>query len=535
MTVGAMTLTCLLLAAGQVPSDLVALNQTKVRFPLNINLARRQEISQIKLYVSSDRGLSWQQEAVVAPDQDAVYFYAPRDGEYWLQVATVSRNGKQEPDNIYRVPPGRIAKVLIDTLKPLVRITAAQRQADEIAVAWEIQEDHPDPASLKLEYQTAGSSALTWTPAAAPAALIGQARIYVPVPQAVRLRLQMKDRAGNLSVAEAEVAGLGGITPTAFMPAGQTAALTTPPAPGLVTPPGPPPAPAAAAAQPAPAPPAAPPVDKAWAGVPPPPPGAGQAEPPAPQRSEATPRVVASSDALPPPAAAPAAPPAVEAAAKQLPQLQVVNTKIVTMKYQLDKIGPSGVGAVELWLTPDDGATWMPFADDPKAEVKAPGATIERTVELPGEGVYGFRLVVKSKAGLGDPPPRAGDLPEMRVEVDLTPPLAKLYEPVPDPQHPNTLLFTWKCEDKNLAQSAVTLEWAERRDGTWQVIAAGLPSQPSQYSWQLPATMPVHVYLRMRVRDNAGNEQVVVTAEPQLVDLAKPVGRLVSISATPRH
>jgi hypothetical protein len=523
-----MTLACLLLAPGQVPGNPVALNQGKVRLPLTFDLARRQEISQVKLFASADRGLNWHEESVVAPEQEAIYFYAPRDGEYWLQVATISRQGKQEPDNVYKRPPERIVKVLIDTLMPVVRITSAQRQGSEIVVAWEIQEDHPDLASLKLEYVTAGAPSAVWVPAAAQPALIGQARVPVPGPQAVRLRLQMKDTAGNLSQAEADVAGPGGILPTAFTPQAQAAALlATPPAAPVVPPPAPVagslPRETASAAQPPPAP------------APVLPPRTDSVAPPGPA-AERAPRLVASSDTPPPPpTSAPAAPAAVPAPASHLPPLQVVNSTVLTMEYQLDKVGPSGVGSVEVWVTQDDGRTWQKGADDDE-EIKkgsVSGGKYRRVLQLPGEGIYGFRLVVQSKAGLGDPPPKAGDLPEMRVEVDTTAPIAKLYEPVADPRQPNALLFRWECLDRNLAANPVTLEWAERREGPWQLIAPGLPNQPSQYSWQLPGALPVHVYLRLRVRDTAGNESVAVTPTPQLVDLSKPVGRLLSIAPTP--
>ena len=39
------------------------------------------------------------------------------------------------------------------------------------------------------------------------------------------------------------------------------------------------------------------------------------------------------------------------------------------------------------------------------------------------------------------------------------------------------------------------------------VIGANLPNT-GRHSWQVPAGVPVEVYLRLRVRDNAGNEAV---------------------------
>jgi hypothetical protein len=49
----------------------------------------------------------------------------------------------------------------------------------------------------------------------------------------------------------------------------------------------------------------------------------------------------------------------------------------------------------------------------------------------------------------------------------------------------------------------------------------------------LPDRLPVEVYLRLRARDLAGNESVAVTAEPQLVDLSEPEGKLLNVSVSP--
>jgi hypothetical protein len=163
------------------------------------------------------------------------------------------------------------------------------------------------------------------------------------------------------------------------------------------------------------------------------------------------------------------------------------------------------------------------------------GGRQQATVELPGEGIYGFILVVKSKAGLGKPPPRPGDVPEIRVEVDTTPPLAQLFAPSPDPLQPGALILKWNATDanNNLTNHPITLEWAEKRDGPWTIIMADMPNT-GKYSWPLPDHLPVQVYMRLRVKDLAGNESIAVTQDPQLVDLSEPEGRLLDVSVVPR-
>jgi hypothetical protein len=528
MTVGTLTLACVLLATGQVPDDVAAFNQVRVRLPIEIQPARRQEISQITLYVSADKGQTWNQEAVALPDKTEFTFNAPADGEYWFRVATKDLRGRQEPENIYQGPPAQ--KILIDTLKPLVRIVSARREGEDVAVAWEIQEDHPDLKSERLEYHTPDMPEGTWEQAMLTQSLSGQTRVRIPGQKAARIRLQMKDTAGNLSLAEATVAAGSGITTAGFTPEGTGPAPVRPasqtmPAPAEALKPGP-------GAVPVPTPPA-PQADR----VPLPGPAAGQAVlPPAPRPEQAPADAgavpVASSDA--PPLGQSGALPSTAFANRPLPAAQIVNSTELTMKYRLDRVGPSGVGKVELWLTTDDGRSWQRWAEDPEAAASLHGGEYQRRVELPKEGVYGFRLVVQSPVGLGDAPPQPGDPPEMRVEVDMTAPKAQLYC-MPDPDHDNALLLRWECEDKNLAGMPVILEWAEQREGPWQRIAPPLAARPNLYSWALPPGTPVYVYLRLRVRDTAGNEGVAVTPRPQLADLSKPTGRLLAISPTTRH
>jgi hypothetical protein len=220
-----------------------------------------------------------------------------------------------------------------------------------------------------------------------------------------------------------------------------------------------------------------------------------------------------------------------------LPPAKHVNIKEVDLEYELTRTGPSGIGSVDLWWTLDDGQTWEKAPNPEVKDLVKDGlqTRYQRTVALlEGDRVYGFSLVVKSRAGLGKAPPKAGDVPEVRIELDTTPPLAQLFSPRQDPTKKDNLILSWKASDKNLTDKPITLEWAERPDGTWQTIAADIVDS-GQYSWRPAPGMPVQVYLRLRVRDQAGNESVAVTPEPQLIDLTEPEGHLVNVTAPARR
>src|SRR5262249_48107973 len=120
---------------------------------------------------------------------------APADGLYWFNICVVDTQGRREPSDIFRSAPRQ--KVLIDTLQPNIRVVSAERQGDDIVVAWEIQEEHPDLATLKLEYRAVDAPAWMWTPVNITPALIGQARFRVTTFGPLAVHMEMTDQAGN--------------------------------------------------------------------------------------------------------------------------------------------------------------------------------------------------------------------------------------------------------------------------------------------------------------------------------------------------
>jgi hypothetical protein len=549
MSPGNLTLTCLLLVAGQAPADLVYFNQRAMKIPIDIEPARRREVKEFILYVSADRGKSWDPSAREAPDKEFFAFRAPADGEYWFRIAAKNLQGRQEPENIYAGPPQQ--KVLIDTLhKPSLRIASARRVGQELVVAWEAQSElPPDPTSMKLEYRMLDGSASVWFPVGLTPGPTGEARTRVLSPGRVAVRMQFRDVAGNLASHEAEVPGADGIVSNSS-PLNQ-GALPAPPPPAPIVPvtgapetslppPGvagpsklavPPPVAPGVAAQSSAGSPVSPPNPPAPLN-PPQPVGGGpervpgqtlarggnDSEPVAttPQRGQTAPQ-----PGPPTPASAPH---------RAAPPVRLVNTREVALEYQLSRLGPSGIGSVILYLTADGGQKWAEFKDEkPDLTNAAIGSKYQRVLTLPpGEGVYGLILVVQNKGKIGKPKPKPGDVPEMIIEVDLTPPNAKLWGPQVDPERRDAVVLQWAAQDKNLPANPVILEWAEKAQGPWKVIAADLPGT-GKHSWQVPAGTPVEVYLRLRVRDNAGNEAVAVTDTPQTIDLVEPEGQLIGV------
>jgi hypothetical protein len=551
MLMGTLALALLSFAPGADPGDdIVPMNCRNFQIPIKIAEAQRSKIKELILFYSSDQGATWQQAAMATPDKNAFAFYAPTDGLYWFHLCVVDDHGGRVPADIYKTPPRQ--KILVDTLKPNLRITSAERHGDDIAVSWEIQEDHPDLNTLKLEYRTPDAPSWMWYKAQVSPAMNGQAQFRFASSGSVTVRMQIMDQAGNVGSDQREVQ-VAGMTPapaatgagvvTASVPSNSAPSLPAPQPSAPLTPPAPPlPVSNSVTAAPAPAvpPPAlpvmgtnpdraqavqqvstivTPPADRAWT----------PASTPAYQQPISSGGDSSGRNAVPSSTVSGAMPggqPYPQSGS--LPALQITNSAQVTLDYVVSKVGPSGVGSVELFLTQDDGQTWQKYADDP--DLKPP-----MTVNLPGEGVYGMKLVVSSRAGLGRRIPKAGEAPQMRLEVDSTPPLAKLLPPQADPRRRDSLILSWSASDRNLAANPVSLQWAENPDGPWQSIGDQLTNS-GHYNWQLPSNMPYRVYLRLLVRDTAGNVGIDQTPDAVLIDLQEPEAQLKGLlTVAPAH
>lgn len=180
------------------------------------------------------------------------------------------------------------------------------------------------------------------------------------------------------------------------------------------------------------------------------------------------------------------------------------------LEYQVDQVGSSGVKHVELWCTRDGGKTWQTIGEDPDN-------VSPMTVQVDDEGTYGFKLVVCNGSGLKGRTPRAGDMPEYWVVVDLTTPEASLISAEPGAQG-GTLVIRWQASDSDLAEWPIALSYSESPEGPWTPIAAGLENTGS-YAWALDETVPEQAYVRLEARDSAGN--VGVSVSPTAIPTAQ--------------
>jgi len=201
----------------------------------------------------------------------------------------------------------------------------------------------------------------------------------------------------------------------------------------------------------------------------------------------------------------------------------MIRSRAFELKYDLPQAALRS-RRVEVWGTANSGETWQRYGVD--ADGQSPAA-----VTVPAEGLYGFKLVVQNDQGLVEFPPARGDEPDVWIQVDLTRPNCRLIraEQGRAPRE-NELTIEWEASDDHLGQLPITLEYSRSLQGPWQPIAPELPNT-GRYVWIMPERTPTAFHLRLRVRDEAGNEGEFVTAEK--VAPARPAaGRIFDVHPT---
>jgi hypothetical protein len=205
---------------------------------------------------------------------------------------------------------------------------------------------------------------------------------------------------------------------------------------------------------------------------------------------------------------------------------KLVNSKRISLNYEVKDVGPSGVSGVELWYT-QDGRSWNRYPQNATQEAgKGPFV-----FDVTGEGLYGITLVAKSGVGLGVRPPQLGDRPQIWIEVDLTKPVVQIQSIVVGQGTDKGKLFvTWSARDKNMGRSPISISYGEQPTGPWTPIAEHQPNT-GRYTWTMTDRIPYQFYVRVEAIDQARNSGEAVTPQMVKVDLAQPRVNIINIEA----
>ncbi len=510
------------------------MNKNPFFLPVSLDDRLRASLQEIQLYVKNEASQPWMFKDKITPTKDCFTFKAPRDGEYWFALVTVDKSGKA---SALEDAPAQI--VVLDTQPPQVEVAALPATPDGPVVKVDVRDPHLDASRTQFSYQTGNRAwhAVDHLANHPDQFCIPRQAVLTGMIKVVSVDYARNEVSREFNLSTLPVAGVAPF-PVAVSPRAHDLAVETsgPKSADKLVPVlvedkntmEPPPLSGAIQRTPAPLPGAFEKVEVLK--VPGPTVGLNPIQP-------VEIRLPAAAGIKPVPSVNPIP---VEPAVKSLEfkanaslpvnpvslNKQIVNNTHLFLDYQIEQMGASGVGKVEIWMSRDKGQTWQKHGED--TDRKSPAE-----LDLPGEGEFGITLVVTNGRGFGGLPPVSGDTPDWWVELDVTKPHVEIVGVRPGSiDESGALHISWTARDKNLGQAPIDLFYAVERNGPWHPIAKGLRNE-GHYRWNVPGDLGPHAYIRLVAIDQAGNAAHCETAQAvALDDLSRPRARVFGISTS---
>lgn len=511
-------------------------NKTRFRIPFKFDSAalKRMNAREVQLHVSQNQGDTWDLAQVLTPDGGKFEYVAQTEGEYWFAVKTLDgQNQLRPPRGSYET--GLI--VIVDTTNPVFDLSLSQIDVGKVQARWRASDTHLEIDTMRLEYLVPGSK--DWALLDVAPRARGETSWVIKHTGIVSVRGIISDTAGNVANTKVQLE----------VDAENYPALKQRPVPQGKIAKNPAEEDNVGRAK----------VESSLSALPIPEPDDedadlrtnGRRTASSPQSSDKyamrqpQSRYDAGRSAIPATTVSKgtrtATPDVDESTGESLNELsdksgdasswdqsegshhKVVSSRRLQIGYKIDDVGPSGVGAVELFITNDNGRKWTKYGTDP--DLKSPF-----DVEVPSDGEFGFAIRVRSGAGLSIDPPAAGERPSMVVAVDQTPPVVELLKIQPgEGTNGRRISIQWRATEDHPAEKSVSLYYAASRSGPWELISGWREDQGSEYEWSAGSKVPDQFYIRVLIRDAAGNVGKAETPRPVVVDLARPTAQLLDV------
>lgn len=514
---------------------------TSFHLPIQLSPAQRADIREFCLYVKQAGG-DWVRVETAPPTANYFSPKVTRDGEYWFSLVTVSKAGKQMPPDVTKAEPS--LRVIVDTNPPVLDVQPTATPEREFCLKCSVIDANYDPTSLRAVSRTdKGELPLDPVLGSPGTFRIRDSELAFPV------RVTAMDLAKNVATRDVNIGELVRAT----MRAEEKVSTVSHKVTGSPLPVGPGPLAAPSGGLP-PGLVEVPPTGTPLPGTPMPvikkevPGGDLTPGSPFPAILPGTSPALSSGPPMPsyplPVVSAPGTPgpgpkglveispsmavrpefpgsPAPPIEGKGGAPRQLLNTPRVSIDYRIDHVGASGVGKVDVYLTTDTGQNWKKVWED--VDRRSP---VE--VDLPGEGLFGLKLVITNGNGFGGTPPVRGEQPTCWVEVDSTSPHITLNPIEPISQN-GFLEIRWAAGDANLGAEPINLYFRTRADGPWQSIATRLKND-GVHRWAFPRDMGAQFWIKAEVVDQAGNVSRAETG-PVILDMNEPRASVLGISS----
>ncbi len=454
----------------------------KIPFDFKDEQVRQLKATEVQLLVSIDQGKSWKIAAKAKPQDRLFRYNAADNGHYWFSVRMM--NSKGQP--IQPGAPHVGLKVTVDDVPPVLEIKVRELSPGRVELTWQAEDEALNIDSLEIQYCEGENG--QWKPVALGQQAEGRLDLPVSVAGTVFVAGRVIDRAKNEVTVEDQ---------TSVSSETKTQTRETEPD-----------------------------FSKPVAIVP--------RTPNSDRAAMSVPRIITESSLtarpVPQSVSQSMASPIVVNPAQPLRQstypsgARVVKVTAFNIGYSLDQVGPSGVGAVDLFITEDNGRTWLTYGSDP--DRKSPF-----TVRVEHGGQFGFAIRARSGIGLSENPPKNGQPPEIIVVVDQLAPRPRLGNLTQGQGlTPNQVQFGWVLTDVDLPEQCVMLSRAYSPSGPWEPISNWIENS-GRYIWTVDQAIDRPIYIRLEARDLAGNIGKVDSDQPMQIDLTRPSARILDVES----
>ncbi len=179
-------------------------------------------VPRVAVWYTTDAGENWQRAGYFGTEQTHFCFQAETDGPKWVRFVGSGQG-------IVQAPPGQPHRIyIVDTQAPRIRLVVdpppfeKDKEGNEVPhiyavgetveVSWRIQDENLDPDTVRLATTFASwPENITWANFPMKLEPIGQMRLPIPPEAAsrsaggIRVRVEARDKAGNLSYAFSDV------------------------------------------------------------------------------------------------------------------------------------------------------------------------------------------------------------------------------------------------------------------------------------------------------------------------------------------
>ena len=454
----------------------------KIPFDFKDEQIRQLKAIEVQLLVSTDQGKSWKTAARAKPQERQFRYNAANNGEYWFSVRMMNSQNQPVQPGVPQVG----LKVTVDDVPPSLDLKVRELSPGRVELTWQADDDALNIDSLEIQFREGEDG--EWKPVSAQQQAAGRLDLPVSAAGVVYVAARVSDQAKNEVTQECQTS----VSSESKPPTRETE----------------------------------PDFSKPVAIIPGAPSGG--------HSSAAVPRIITESSltARPLPQSisqSMASPMVVHPAQLPRPSMfpsgaKVVKANAFNIGYSLDQIGPSGVGAVDLYITEDSGRSWFHYGSDP--DRKSPFS-----VRVSKSGLFGFAIRARSGIGLSDDPPQPGHPPEIVIVVDQIAPRPRLGNLTQGQglTH-NQVQFSWVLTDADLPEQSVMLSRAYSPTGPWEPISGWIENS-GRYIWTLDQTIDRPIYIRLEARDLAGNLGKADSDQPMQIDLTRPSARILDVES----